>query len=1066
MKKEKKSREKIGDKIMSWRILVVEDDEGLLRLIEKRLKKSGYQVEGVLTGEEAIKKLCKNPETLVLLDYQLQDMTGRQVIETLTEEGLSPPFIIMTGRGDEKIAVDMMKLGAQDYLVKDADFLDLMPSKVSQVIEHLDLERMLITAEETLKESETKLLEAQSIAHIGNWSWNLQTDELFWSEENYRIFGLSSKVSPSYEAFEKTIHPDDLEFVNKSVEDVLKRKKPYDIEFRIILPGDKEGVVHALGKVDYDEEDKPVRFFGTVQDITEHKKVEEELKIKDNAIAMSVDAIILANLDGTLNYVNNAFLKMWGYIDEKEVVGKHGSEFFQIEDKVLDVIKSIQDQGGWMGERVAKRKDGTLFYVQVSASVVMDDGGKPVCMMASVVDITERKKAEVVLRESEEKFRSIFENITNIFYRTDLEGNVTLVNPAGVRAVGYNNINEVTGKNLAEEFYYNPKDREKFIKELKKHGEVKNYEIILKRKDGTPLIVETNSYFIYDKAGKPVGVEGIAGDITARKQAEEALLKSEEKYRSFFDYDITGDFTSTPDGQLIDCNPAFLQIFGFASLEETKSVELESLYPTPAEFHKMVARIEREKKIVNYEHEMCKADGETIFVNQKTIGEFDEQDKFIKIRSYIIDITERKKAETALRESEEKFRNLADYSPNMIFINKGGKVVYANKKCEEIMGYTKEEFYSSDFDFLTLIAPESKDSVITNFRNHMKGMEISAYEYTLITKKGKRIESLQNSKLIKYDGENAVLGIVTDITERKKAEGALQALVKATVGTTGQEFFDGIASNLCEWLGTDCAIVGRITDENNVKALSMQLDGKIIHEYSYILDGTPCENVAKKGYCVYPEGICKLFPDDKDLVDLGAEGYVGTPLRDKNNKPIGILCAISRQKLDLPSQAEDVMDIIAAKTSAEIERKHAEKTLKNTKAFLDNIIQSAPDAIITVDLNDKITSFSPSAEAMFGYKAEDIVGEPVLKLYPKRQRKKRKRWMEKLLKEGRLGRIKTKQQNADGKTFDVSLSMALLRDANGKPIGIVGVSHDITKELKAERELKKANQELKELDRM
>ncbi len=209
-----------------------------------------------------------------------------------------------------------------------------------------------------------------------------------------------------------------------------------------------------------------------------------------------------------------------------------------------------------------------------------------------------------------------------------------------------------------------------------------------------------------------------------------------------------------------------------------------------------------------------------------------------------------------------------------------------------------------------------------------------------------------------------------------------------------------------------------------------------------------------------------MFPDDKDLVDLGAEGYVGTPLRDKNNKPIGILCAISRQKLDLPSQAEDVMDIIAAKTSAEIERKNAEVALKNSKTFINNIIQSAPDAIITVGLNDKITTFSPSAEAMFGYKAEDIVGESILKLYPKRQRKKRKKWKEKLLKEGHLARVKTKQLRADGKAFDVSLSMALLRDASGKPIGIVGVSHDHTQHMKAERDLKKANRELKKLDRM
>jgi len=138
------------------------------------------------------------------------------------------------------------------------------------------------------------------------------------------------------------------------------------------------------------------------------------------------------------------------------------------------------------------------------------------------------------------------------------------------------------------------------------------------------------------------------------------------------------------------------------------------------------------------------------------------------------EIVERKRAEEELRESEEKFRTLAEQSPNMIFINKKGRVVYANKKCEEIMGYKREEFCSHDFDFLTLIAPESIDFVKANFNRHMRGEEVPPFEYTLITKEGKRIEAIYATRLIRYEGERAILGTVTDITERKRAEEALQ----------------------------------------------------------------------------------------------------------------------------------------------------------------------------------------------------------------------------------------------------------------------------------------------------
>ena len=162
--------------------------------------------------------------------------------------------------------------------------------------------------EEALRESEAKLLEAQSVGHIGNWAWNLQTNQLSWSEENYRIFGLPLEVSPSYETFEKAIHLEDRAFVNKSVEDALKRKKPYNIEFRIILPDDKEGIVHAIGKVDYDNEDKLLRFFGTVQDITDRKRAEEELALKAQLLDASTDFIFLHDFEGNFIYVNNTVL--------------------------------------------------------------------------------------------------------------------------------------------------------------------------------------------------------------------------------------------------------------------------------------------------------------------------------------------------------------------------------------------------------------------------------------------------------------------------------------------------------------------------------------------------------------------------------------------------------------------------------------------------------------------------------------------------------------------------------------------------------------------------------------
>ncbi len=145
------------------------------------------------------------------------------------------------------------------------------------------------------------------------------------------------------------------------------------------------------------------------------------------------------------------------------------------------------------------------------------------------------------------------------------------------------------------------------------------------------------------------------------------------------------------------------------------------------------------------------------------------------------ELAERRHTEQELRESEEKFRNLAEQSPNMIFINNGGRVVYANRQCEEVMGYTREEFYQAEFDFLCLIAPEDVERVKAAFGMHLAGKEVPPYEYRLITKTNQRLDVIITTKLIRYEDQKALLGIITDISARKRTERLLQALNSASV---------------------------------------------------------------------------------------------------------------------------------------------------------------------------------------------------------------------------------------------------------------------------------------------
>ena len=145
----------------------------------------------------------------------------------------------------------------------------------------------------------------------------------------------------------------------------------------------------------------------------------------------------------------------------------------------------------------------------------------------------------------------------------------------------------------------------------------------------------------------------------------------------------------------------------------------------------------------------------------------------------IQDITEQKNIETALKDSEETFRNLAEQSPNLIFIQTVKRIVYVNERCEEMLGYTPEEFLSPDFNWLTLFSPEQRDFAASNFAKRMKGRTVPPPEYTLITKSGKRIDVILSARIIRYHGTRAMLGIITDVSDLKRTNAELTRQRKA-----------------------------------------------------------------------------------------------------------------------------------------------------------------------------------------------------------------------------------------------------------------------------------------------
>lgn len=239
---------------------------------------------------------------------------------------------------------------------------------------------------------------------------------------------------------------------------------------------------------------------------------------------------------------------------------------------------------------------------------------------------------------------------------------------------------------------------------------------------------------------------------TEHKKIEVLLRESEEKFRLAFENAKDAILWADPEaGLIINCNKA-AEILLEKKREEIIGSHQTMLHPPEKRgyFANQFKRHIEEKGAVDDEAEVITKSGKITPVHITASATLVAGRPVMQ--GIFRDITEQKQTEKILKESEEKFRTLAEDSPNMIFINKKGRVVYANKRCEEMMGYKRAEFYSPDFDFLILIAPEYRELIRANFNRHIKGEDVPPCEYALITKDGQRIEAILATRLIEYGG--------------------------------------------------------------------------------------------------------------------------------------------------------------------------------------------------------------------------------------------------------------------------------------------------------------------------
>ena len=643
------------------------------------------------------------------------------------------------------------------------------------------------------------------------------------------------------------------------------------------------------------------------------------------------------------------------------------------------------------------------------------------------VSETEHSRSEQKLLESEKRFRDITENALEWIWECDTDGKYIYAGSVVEKILGYKP-EEVLEKHFYDLFH--PEDRQ----ELKKAA----FEVFAKKqpfrefinrnvhKDGKTVWLSTSGVPILDEKGNLLGYRGADIDISERKQTDAALKQSEERYRTLVEESFDGIFVQK-GSKIIFTNQRLNEMLGY---EEGELLGLDHWLVYHPDYQKLTreraqARMQGEMVPSQYEVKLQRKDGSWFYgeINARVISFEGEPG----VQVWVKDITERKHAEEALKESEERYRTLFEGSRDAVYITtREGKFIDANQSTLDLFGYTREE--------MRRLKAHKLYADPLNSRTFQKEVEqkgfVRDYEVKLHKKDGTEMDCLFTVS-VRRANDGSILGyygIIRDITESKRAEKSLresEQKYKTILKSIEEGYFEvDIAGNFTFVNDSMCKILGYSQDEligmNNRKYMDEDNARKVYQGFNK----------------VYKTGIPSKVLDweliRKDETKRFVEISVSL-IRDSEGHRIGFRGIL-----------RDVT-----------EKKKIEAELIQTRNFLQNIFDSSIDGITTTDLHGNVMFTSPRVKNILGYEQNEIIGKKIHFLYSNGI-EDAKTIMKELTEKGELRNHEMKLIRKDGELIDINLSASLLMDERGEVIGTIGIYRDITEKKKLEAQLLQA----------
>ncbi|MCK5148993.1 PAS domain S-box protein [bacterium] len=682
----------------------------------------------------------------------------------------------------------------------------------------------------------------------------------------------------------------------------------------------------------------------------EHKQAEEALRKSEEVLRDFLDnandLIQIVAPDNRYIYVNHKWLEVLGYTAD-EVVNLSMSDIIH-PDSIAHCMNMFQrllaGEAVDMIDAVFIARDGAEIQVEGSVSCRFENG-EPVNTRGVFRNITDRKRAEEALQESENNLRALFNAMTDIVFEMDYDGRYINIAPTSSELM-FKPTEDVIGKTLHEVFPKPEADQFLgFIRQCLDENKTVTIEY--------PLILNDKTTWFEGKATPKTknSVFYIARDITDHKRAEEALRESEELYRKLFGSSKDAIMTlEPPTWKFTSGNSAILEMFKVKDIDEFTSLGPWNVSPeeqpdgrSSSDKAKEMIQIAMDKGSNFFEWTHQRRDGE-LFSASVLLTRVDLLDKCF-LQATVRDITDRKKAEEALQESEEKFRNFVETSADLVFrLTKTGRIEYISPRVEELYGYQPDELIGKHLRKTTPLGDVSR--AIKALNMVYAGKPLKNFEINQKLKSGRIIPMEVNAVPVYKSGKIVGFqGIMRDITERKQAEEIQKTLFNISNAINTADSMQLLCLKVREYLGnvidTTNFYVALYDEKTDMISLPFDVDEKDDYE-TFPAGKTLTKYVIKTGQSLLvDEHLFTKLIKEGEVEDIGtpSEIWLGVPLKIEN-KVIGVIVVQSYDDPHLYTEKDiEILTFISAEIALAIKHKQAEEQIKRNLKEKTTLLQ-------------------------------------------------------------------------------------------------------------------------------